>query len=561
MTRTSSSKAAASRKAVKRKRIRCPEITEYMRLVETGKVEACVEQHQLVAYTRRIFAEENLVIDFERIEGYRRIEALFPFKLHPYEWFAFTLFFCVFKTDGRPRWDEEFLYGGRGLGKNGYASFVSMCSVSRTCGIPEYNVDICANSEDQAKTSFMDVHDLLDSDKRRFEKSFTWNLEEIANKSTKGVIKYRTNSPSSRDGMRTGIAVFDEIHAYQNWKNINVFTTGLGKKPHPRRLYITTDGFIRDGVLDSLLSKARKILRGEKPDNGFLPIIFKLDNPEEVHDESKWPKANPRLPYSEDLLVEIRKEYIDFLENPANCLDFMTKRMNLPQGEPDLEVASWDDILATNREMPDLAGMPCVCGIDFAKTTDFVSAVLLFREDETYYVVHHSWFCTRSKDRPRIKVPLEEFAAKGMLTLVDEVEVHPSLVAQWLLEQTCRYDVRKVAIDSYRYTLMSRALEEVGFREKDKSVVLTRPSNQMLVQPTINSAFVNHNIVWGDDPLMRWFTNNTCLVSAAHGNYTFGKIEEKSRKTDGFMAFVAAMAVEDAIPRYREIPMIPPIVI
>ena len=42
---------------------------------------------------------------------------------------------------------------------------------------------------------------------------------------------------------------------------------------------------------------------------------------------------------------------------------------------------------------------------------------------------------------------------------------------------------------------------------------------------------------------MRWYTNNTCLKTEAHDNYSFGKIERKSRKTDGFMAFVAAVCV------------------
>ena len=64
----------------------------------------------------------------------------------------------------------------------------------------------------------------------------------------------------------------------------------------------------------------------------------------------------------------------------------------------------------------------------------------------------------------------------------------------------------------------------------------------MLAYPTINSAFTNHNIIWGDNPLMRWACNNTCLHPEKYENYTFAKIEPKSRKTDPFMAFVTSMA-------------------
>ena len=108
---------------------------------------------------------------------------------------------------------------------------------------------------------------------------------------------------------------------------------------------------------------------------------------------------------------------------------------------------------------------------------------------------------------------------------------------------------------------MKLELERIGYRAADKDIKLVRPSDQMLVQPKITSVFANQNIIWGDDPLMRWFTNNTCLEAAAHGNYTYGKIEPRSRKTDGFMAFVAAMSIEDAIPQYNNIQFFAPICI
>jgi phage terminase large subunit-like protein len=51
-----------------------------------------------------------------------------------------------------------------------------------------------------------------------------------------------------------------------------VFITGLGKKPHPRRLYATTNGDVRDGPLDDLLRQAEQILNSDIGDNGLLPL-------------------------------------------------------------------------------------------------------------------------------------------------------------------------------------------------------------------------------------------------------------------------------------------------
>ena len=38
---------------------------------------------------------------------------------------------------------------------------------------------------------------------------------------------------------------------------------------------------------------------------------------------------------------------------------------------------------------------------------------------------------------------------------------------------------------------------------------------------------------------MRWYTNNTQVITDKFGNKQFGKIEPKLRKNDGFMAFMA----------------------
>ena len=525
-------------------------IQDYIDIVEGGKIEVCEEQKQLVEYVKNIFATEKLKYDILQIEKYLSYQKYFPFKLFEWEIFCFVLFACIFKTDGTPRWSDLFAYMGRGAGKNGFLSFVCFCLITDTNGVAYYDVDICATSEDQAKTSFFEIYDILETPQfnKLFKKNFRWNRTEIQNIKTRSTIKFRTNNAKGKDGLRSGIVVFDEVHAYENWENINVFTTGLGKKPHPRRIYITTNGDVREGPLDELLNKARKILKGETPDNEFLPFLCQLDSDDEVHDKKNWTKANPSLPYLPNLMKQIEKEYEDFKNDPIIHSAFMTKRMNRPQGNKDAEVASWENILKTNNPLPDLQGKTCVCGIDFSKTTDFMSAFLLFKVEEKYYGIHHSWFCTACNDKHRIKIPLNDMVQRGLLTVVDDVEIHPSLIADWIAEMRMIYDIDKIAIDSYRYSLLSRELANIGYEAKDKTVKLVRPSDIMLVQPKIHSWFVGNKIIWGDDPLMRWYTNNTKLESAPNNNFKYGKIEPKSRKTDGFFAFVAAVTLEEELP-------------
>lgn len=518
-------------------------IADYIEIVEKEKVRTCIWQKLLVKLVKKTFATEELNLDSEQVDKYFTYQKYFPFQLFPWQKFCFILHNCVFKSNGLPRWPDLFLFGGRGLGKNGYISYEDFCLLTPTNGIKNYHIDICANSEDQARTSFEEIYDILEKSEhsKKLKRFFTWTKEEIVNIKTNSKLRARTNNPRGKDSLRTGKVDFDEVHEYENWKNINVFTGGLGKKPHPRRTYASTNGYVRDGVLDSLIEKSELILKGEMNDNGFLPFICKLDDEKEVDDPKNWEKANPSLPYFPNLMEEIIKEYEDYKLNPNINTDFMVKRMNIAKQQNVQAVAKIDDIKMTNRKVPDLKGMSCVAGLDLMKRNDFLSVSLLFKKDGIYYVISHTWVCKQSADWPRIRAPLQEWEAMKHLTIVDEVEINPKLAVDWLLEMSTIYSIVKVAADSYRYALIREALENGGFND----VKMLRPSDIMRVAAMIESLFLSHSIIWGDIPLLRWATNNTKMVPTVNNNYKFEKIEPKSRKNDPFMSFVHAYAIAD----------------
>lgn len=232
--------------------------------------------------------------------------------------------------------------------------------------------------------------------------------------------------------------------------------------------------------------------------------------------------------------------------------------MNFPIGNKDIEIALWDDLMAADQEFVDLKGQDCVGGVDYANTNDFVGCVLLFRIDGKYYVKHQTFVCSQSRDLPGIKPPLEEWAAKGDIIFVDDVEISPWHVTNWFEEMAKEYNIKKIAIDKFRFSLLNSAFKEIGFDAYErKNIKIVRPSDIMQVSPVINSAFISHNIVWGDLPIMRWYVNNTKKIISGN-NITYEKIEPHYRKNDGFMALVAAMTIEDEIEERREfIPLAP----
>ena len=54
----------------------------------------------------------------------------------------------------------------------------------------------------------------------------------------------------TKDGKQTGMIIFNELHAYEDYKQLNVFRSGLGKIIHARKVTITTNGTVREGPLD-----------------------------------------------------------------------------------------------------------------------------------------------------------------------------------------------------------------------------------------------------------------------------------------------------------------------
>lgn len=534
-------------------------VQEYVDIVKNDTYRCCEEQKLLIEHVEKCFATDEIYIDEQQLEDYLKLEKYLPFELFSWQRFVLALHDCTYwKINNTPRWPDLFCEIGRGAGKDGTIAFESFCLTSPYNGIREYDVDICANNEEQAMRPVTDLIGFFEEPAviRKIKKFYDWTKEKVTCTKTKSIIKGRTNSPKGKDGLRSGIVIFNEIHQYQNYDNINVFTTGLGKKKHPRRSYYTTNGDIREGPLDDLLEESEDILRNGAEDNGLLPFICKLNKKEDVDDEKNWPMANPSLPYLPNLLLEIRKEYREWKKNPERLPAFMQKRMNLPDIVNESAAAKWEDIKRTNKELPDMEGWECTVGIDYMKTSDFASVNFHFKKGDMRYDLNHSWICSHSSDIPRIKAPWQKWVSDGKLTYVDDVEIHPSVLTDYIYELGKKYMIKMVAIDNYRYTLLSDSLSKIGFSAERGNLKLISQLDICKTVPVIDHCFINGFFIWGDNPVLRWATNNTKTirygknVGADKGSFVYAKIEARSRKTDPFMALVASVIVESEIKEY-----------
>jgi phage terminase large subunit-like protein len=530
-----------------RKRDYHPYIDSYIDGIRSGTIPACKELLLSPDYVEYKLDNPDVIIKKDKIDKAVELIERYFFKLLDWQLFVLALVHCYYKND-TVVFDEFFIMMGTGGGKNGFISALSWYFTTHYHGINGYNVDIVANSEEQAKTSFNDVYDILEATWSKSKNFFYKTKEQIVNLRTNSYIKFNTSNAKTRLGKRAGCLIFDEVLEYEDWTVINAFTASFGKKKHSRKFYITTQGYVRGGVLDDLLDISKRVLEGEIKDLGFLPLIYKLDEKEEVHDPANWHKANPSLAHFPQQQAELNKAYTKMKYQPGLAIDFMTKRMNMPAQDNFVVVAPWEKILATNQEVPDLTGLRCIGAIDYARTTDFASCGLLLKYQGKRYWLEHTFVCHKAleiESRP-IKFPVRELAETRpeLITIISRDNISAEDIANWFLEQAKKYHIIDICCDDYRASLLESVFKEHGL---PLSRVRSGPITHAKVAPLIEQIFAEETLVFGDDPVMRWAVNNTYIEVDAKGNTTYHKIEPKTRKNDAFMALVHALTKDSEL--------------
>lgn len=534
-----------------------PFFQNYFDMIENGKINACKEQHQLIALVKRVLDSDEVYFDVVKAEAsVYKPEPYFPFKLFPWQRFVNACAFGIrYKEDDRLYFTRILELVGRGAGKTGRAAWNSFFMPTGHHGIMNYDIDIVATSEDQAFKTFEDVYNVLESPKHnsKLKKIFRYNRVVIQHKGTKSKIEYNTSNARTKDGKRSGAVIFDEVHEYDNYENINVYTTGMGKVPDARIFFTTTDGHVRGGVLDDLKEEARMVLNGEIENPTLFPFICRIDDETEAHDPDMWEKANPSLPYFPELKRQMMTEYEMMKINASLRMVFMSKRMNLPQEDVRREVASYEDRLATDQPLPDMSiRRDAVGGIDFSDTRDFTSVGVLFKEKDRRYWIQHTFIHEIALQTQNIKREIIELAeSKGLCTIVRHTpSIGHERVVNWFLEMARKFNIRKICIDDYRSTILGPALVEAGF---ELQIVRRGPATHAKLAPLIDDLFINQNIVFHDDPLMRWYVGNVYVDEKGNGNKEYLKIDKDTRKTDGFFAFTHALNIDHELKEPKKL--------
>jgi phage terminase large subunit-like protein len=124
---------------------------------------------------------------------------------------------------------------------------------------------------------------------------------------------------------------------------------------------------------------------------------------------------------------------------------------------------------------------------------DWAAVNFHFRKGDLRCDIGRYWICTRNPELFRVKAPWQTW---DTCIPVDEPEMPADMIADYIAEMARSYNIKKIAMDNYRYALMKDALNRIGFDPKErKNLYLVRPSDIMKVQPVIDSCFNNQYFV------------------------------------------------------------------
>lgn len=454
-----------------------------------------------------------------------------------------NLYGWVHRKTGLRRFNEGLIVVGRGNGKSTMVSGNAIYGVSKD---DERGADVylLANSKDQASIVFNECSTQIKDS--RIASRFRTLRSAIHYDSTRGCIQHRASDSRKLDGLNPSMAIFDEIHAFRDFKLINVIKRGMNKRRQPLALYITTMGTVLDGPLMyfySLFADAMTPgkLREDVADRMFA-FICELDADDDVEDAGKWIKANPSIGVLLDL-EQLKGDWERCKHIPQERSDFICKQLDVFTNNAEAKFVDFEVLARNDRAIDEasLMGRDCYGGFDLSMTEDFTAAALEFElDDGAIYWLGHTWVPQKKVDADNEKIPYYEWAMQGHLTIVPGEYVQYELVQRWFREMAKRYAIRSIGYDPANAMRLVQSMQADGLA---LNVVRQGPLTLNAPMKNLREVLLDGRLVYNNNPLCRWYLDNVKIRQNARDAEKENWVPSKTNryaKIDGFAALLNA---------------------
>jgi phage terminase large subunit-like protein len=401
-----------------------------------------------------------------------------------------------------------------------------------------------ATKKDQARIVWTEAHNMV-SQSPALSKHIKKRKTDLYFPVTFSKFEPLASDSNSLDGLNVHYAIMDELHAIKDRNLYDVIKQAMTAREQPLLDMITTAGFVRECIYDSIYEYACNVLDGVVEDDRFLAFIYELDDRSEWTDYRMWEKANPGLGTIKDY-----NELAANVERAKNDPDFLptvlTKDFNLR----DTVAGAWLTFDQVNNpetfSVDDIRDTYAVGGADLSSTTDLTCATLLIMKpgsDKIYCLQHYFLPAELVEQRVREdKIPYDKWAERGLLTLCEGNKVNYHDVTAWFLRMVQEYGIHPVWIgyDPWNSQYWVDEMEAHGFRME-----VVRQGAQTLSQPMKELAadLMAKRINYNDNPILKWCLTNTSVKHDENDNIRPVKGQKSRQRIDGAVSLLIAYTV------------------
>ena len=338
---------------------------------------------------------------------------------------------------------------------------------------------IVAENEKQSKRTFDIVANAIKQ--KPLNNFFTYKktdkyIESVCNN---GRLDYLSGRNKGKDGSNCSFGVLNECHEVTNFNQYNAIKTSMGARKQPMMLVISSAGITPESLYESLHDRNAKILSKKAFDDNdrIFPMMFGIDEDDDILDETKWIKGNPAMYEGRPTLDFLKRQYNSMKDDPIMLNTFISKHLNRQIGAS-IDYFDMTDIknAMTSIKTEAIYDTYAVGGLDLSETTDLTNATLLIlKEDGKFLIIQAYFIASECLDRcsAKDKVEYKMFemcnskneVVKKLLIVTNGSYVDQRAVMDWFvwLRDEYKINILKIGYDRWMSKQFIDLGKEYGF--------------------------------------------------------------------------------------------------
>jgi phage terminase large subunit-like protein len=447
-------------------------------------------------------------------------------KLLP--WQQWLVAGCVgWELDGLPRTRMCLCQVARKNGKSTLAAGLCLWELIGR-GVRGRSVNVIANKREQAQ--------IVLNTAREMAKGIE-GAQVLHNKvrSEFGELTALTAAEKSLDGLNPSLWVGDEVAEWRGDFIAKLETATVGRE-RSLGLLITTPGNNPDLVYPQRVKLCEKVLNGDVQLDTWFPLIYGIDEGDDIEDPAVWAKANPSLGASLQPRV-LEGQWETMSQTPVGRVEFTRFHCARPVDV----VGRWLDMQhfdETPREPVNIPEASRVwLGVDLSKSQDMSAVVVVHpRKDELVELQGHYWYpAEHAKEREIMyAAPFRSWAAGGKMTLTPGRNIPWEPIRERIKELAQRYNVQQIAVDPWASSYFIETLEADGLPVVGHLQSMT---NMAPATQEWQNLWVARRFRHGGDPILRMCCANATIWEDNNGNIRPVK-DKKRGLIDGLIAAI-----------------------